>query len=58
MSPIDVTTAPVARRLTPTQARRIEADLSMHPDAPLAETLGAILERGEWVEQETCLVRR
>jgi len=58
MSPDDVADARVGRRLTPGQAQRIEADLASHPDAPLADTLRAILHRGEWIEQETWLTQR
>jgi len=58
MSPDDVAAARVGRRLAPVQAQRIEADLASHPEAPLADTLRAILQRGEWIEQETWLTQR
>jgi len=58
MSPDDVAVARVGRRLAPGQAQRIEADLAAHPEAPLADTLRAILQRGEWIEQETWLTQR
>jgi hypothetical protein len=57
MSPGDVAAARVGRRLTPGQAQRIEADLAAHPEVPLADTLRAILHRGEWIEQEAWLTQ-
>jgi len=30
-------------------------DIEMHPDDLLAKTLQAVLDRGEWIEQETLL---
>ncbi len=58
MSPADVAAARFGRRLSPGQAPRIEADLALNPESPLADTLRAILQRGEWIEQETWLTQR
>ena len=46
-------TCPLARG----QRESIVRDLALHPDALLAETLTALLERGAWVEQESLIDR-
>jgi len=55
MSPEDLAAAPARRPLPARRAAAIEADLESRPDAPLAETLRAILDFGEWAEQEAFL---
>jgi len=55
MSPEDLETAPVRQNLTRRAVAGIEADLERRPDALLSDTLRAILEAREWVEQEVFL---
>ena len=55
MQPDVVRTASRGCKLSEVQLRNIERDLESHPDDILSETLRALLERGEWFEQETLL---
>ena len=55
MEPDLVRTARLGCKLPQEQLRSIEHDLDSHPDDILSETLRALLERGEWFEQETLL---
>jgi hypothetical protein len=52
-----VRSARIAFPLARGQRESIERDLTSHPDALLAETLKALLERGVWVEQESLIDR-
>jgi hypothetical protein len=52
-----VRSARIACPLARGQRESIERDLTSHPDALLAETLKALLERGVWVEQESLIDR-
>lgn len=53
----DVRVATRSIALSPEQREAIQRDLALHPDAPLGDTLRALLERSIWVEQETMLDR-
>jgi hypothetical protein len=55
MSPADFAAAPVRQALTKRAEAAGRADLERNPDAMLSDTLGTILEAGEWVEQEVLL---
>lgn len=52
MSATDVESADRRVLLTTRAEASIRRDLSLHPEAPLSETLRAILRVGAWVEQE------
>ena len=52
-----VRSARITCPLTRGQREGIVRDLALHPDALLAETLKALLERGVWVEQESLIDR-
>jgi hypothetical protein len=55
MSPGDLGIAPRRHLLSPRSAEAIQRDLAERPEAPLADTLRALLESGCWVEQEAFL---
>jgi Protein of unknown function C-terminus (DUF2399) len=55
MSPEDLATAPRHRPLTARSLTAIRRNLEEQPEAPLAETLQAMLDSGRWVEQEAFL---
>lgn len=55
MSPADLDAAPTSRPLSKRQTRDIQMDLQNHPNAPLRDTLEAILSRKRWTEQETLM---
>jgi hypothetical protein len=55
MQPCVVQMASQGCKLSHTQLKDIKRDLENHPNAILNETLHALLERGEWFEQETLL---
>ncbi len=55
MSPVTVQESKVSCRLSAENMARIRHDLEQHPDGILADTLRAILNREEWIEQETLL---
>lgn len=57
MDPATVRGASLVRPLSPEQRGAIKRDLGLHPDAMLADTLRAILERSAWMEQESLLDR-
>jgi hypothetical protein len=57
MSPAEVEAAPVRLPLSPAVADAIRRELEVNPDAPLTETLKALLQGGYWVEQEAFLGR-
>ena len=52
MDPSDLADAPQRHSLTPRSLAAIRRDLAERPEAPLADTLRALLEGGSWVEQE------
>lgn len=58
MTPEDLASCPHRRPLSPAERRRIARDISLNPDGPLRSTLDAILEAGEWGEQESLLMAR
>lgn len=55
MSPQDLKDASFRHHLYPRSAAAIERELKERPDAPLADTLRAVLSLGSWVEQEAFL---
>jgi len=55
MSPQDVEAAPIRHELSPKSLAAIRRDLEERPEAPLADTLRALLASGSWVEQEAFL---
>jgi uncharacterized protein DUF2399 len=55
MSPEDLASAPRHRPLTARSLAAIRRNLDEQPDAPLADTLRALLDSGRWVEQEAFL---
>ena len=55
MDPRDLADAPQRHGLTPRSLAAIRRDLAERPEAPLADTLRALLEGGGWVEQEAFL---
>jgi hypothetical protein len=55
MSPDDVATVPRRRLLSRRSVTAIRADLTARPDAPLADTLRAVLASHSWIEQEAWL---
>jgi hypothetical protein len=55
MDPSDLADALQRHSLTPRSLAAIRRDLAERPEAPLAETLRALLEGGGWVEQEAFL---
>jgi len=55
MAPGDLDTAPQRHTLSPRSLAAIRRDLAERPEAPLTETLRALLDCGGWVEQEAFL---
>ncbi len=58
MSPDDLAAVPEGLPLSKEAAAAIRRDLADRQDAPLADTLRAILAAGRWVEQEALLATR
>jgi len=58
MSPGDLEAALCRQPLSPHSAAAIRRDLEERPEAPLADTLRALLASGSWVEQEAFLAPR
>jgi uncharacterized protein DUF2399 len=55
MAPADVAAAPRRHPLSARSIAAIRRDLAERPEAPLVETLQALLDAGSWVEQEAFL---